>query len=100
MRADVLRHLLEEIEFDSAGHEIKEHLRQLVRRIASRNGVNCFVKDEQIAFVQHQLAMRTPRAAIRQRLMSGFDISRSQAYRIIEEALQLSQKPPIFGTPK
>lgn len=99
MRPSVLRELLEELQAVLPGEEIKEIARRAALRVAARNGVTCFEWDEQVAFAQHLLrVMKEPRPIIRDRLMSNFGISRTQAYRVIADCLELSQKPGLFGT--
>lgn len=100
MRPDVLRELLEELQAVLPGEEAKEIARRAALRVAARNGVACFEWDEQVAFAQHLLrVVREPRPIIRDRLMAKFGISRTQAYRVITDGLELSQKPGLFGTP-
>jgi hypothetical protein len=45
-----------------------------------------------LAYIRRLLALRVSRPTIRARLMALYSISRSQAYRLIGEALQLSRK--------
>lgn len=68
--------------------------RRLLVEIGTRHGISGLERDEQLDFVRGLLALRVSRPTIRDRLMALYSISRSQAYRLIGEALQLCQKSP------
>lgn len=98
MRPDILHELLSELEQVLPGEDGKRLARQAFLRVANRNGLTCFDRDEQIAFIQHLRMIGERPSAIRARLMTKFGISRSTAYERIAEALQLSGKLPVFRT--
>lgn len=45
------------------------------------------IVDERVTYALHLLEAKTPRPAIRDRLMVRYEISREQAYRLIREAI-------------
>lgn len=65
---------------------------QLLLEIGTRHGIGGLERRKQLVFVRKLLALRVSRPTIRARLMALYGISRSQAYRLIGEALQLSPK--------
>jgi hypothetical protein len=67
---------------------------QLLLEIGTRHGIGGLERDEQLAYVRRLLALRVSRPTIRDRLMALYGISRRQAYRLIDEGLQLCQKRP------
>lgn len=72
----------------------RETFRRLLLEIGTRHGISGLERDEQLAYVRRLLALRVSRPTIRDRLMALYSMSRSQAYRLIGEALQLCQKSP------
>ena len=72
----------------------KEVFRAFVRgvRVAHGDG-DSIEREERQAFAARLLANRVPRAEIRERLISRFEISRSHAYRVIDEALNTKTVP-------
>lgn len=97
MRADILRDLYSMVDACKAEEEAKEEFRNLLLRVAEANGVRPLNKpderEERVAFAHHLLrALREPRATIRDRLMARFQVSRSQAYADICEALEVSSE--------
>lgn len=78
--------------------EVKQTMRELILQTARQNGVASLEQTERVEFARSLLNQREQRAVIRGRLMARFEISKSQAYRDMEAALQLSQKRPINGT--
>ena len=66
----------------------KQVFREFVRGVRVAHGeADTIKREERSAFAAALLANRVPRAEIRDRLMSRFQLSRSHAYRIIDEAL-------------
>lgn len=78
--------------------EVKQTMRELIRKTARENGDSSLERGERVEFARNLLSKREQRTTIRSRLMARFQISKTQAYRDIQEALQLSQKRPINGT--
>jgi hypothetical protein len=76
----------------------KRQFRQLVRAVATGHGFAWAKKEGQIDFARELLVCRVSRATIRDRLIAHFDVSRTEAYRIIDRSLKLSQKWPKNGT--
>lgn len=77
----------------------KQQFRQLVRAIGAAHGFAWMAKKDRVAFARELLDLRVSRPTIRDRLIAAFDVSRPQAYRIIDNALKLSQKQPRNETP-
>lgn len=77
----------------------KREFRQLVRSVGVAHGLGALERGDRVSFAGELLARRVSRPTIRDRLIAVFDVSRTQAYRIIGDALQLSQKQPKNGTP-
>lgn len=72
----------------------KEVLRAYLRGVRMAHGDGSSIeREERQAFATGLLANRVPRSEIRERLISRFDISRSHAYRVIDEALNLKTVP-------
>lgn len=84
------------------GLEVDEGARQafrgLVLAIGTQHGIRGIERMEQLGHVRRLLALRVSRPTIRDRLMARYPISRRQAYRLIDDALQLCQKRPGIGT--
>jgi hypothetical protein len=72
--------------------------RGLVVAIGMQHGVKGIERIEQLAYVRRLLALRVSRPTIRDRVTARYPVSRRQAYRLIDEALQLCQKRPEIGT--
>ena len=53
-------------------------------------------REERVQFASNQLASRTPRAEICRQLCDRFGVGKSQAYRDITDALNLSQRMGNF----
>ena len=66
----------------------KQRFREFVRgvRVAHGDGVG-IEREDRTAFATSLLGARVPRSEIRDRLISRYDLSRRQAYRVIAEAL-------------
>jgi hypothetical protein len=70
----------------------KRQVRSLVRAIGAAHGISCIDRSARTKFAVELLSARVSRTTIRDRIISTFNVSRPQAYRIISNALQLSQK--------
>lgn len=90
--------ILEGVEAIDVDARAKAAFRQLVAAIGATHGIGGIEKAARIAFAKELLALQVSRATIRDRLIAHFDVSRPQAYRIIDAALQVSQKPVNFET--
>jgi hypothetical protein len=65
----------------------KEQFKRMVRHLGAEHGVGGMAHAEQIDYARRLLLARTSRATIRDRLMALFEISRSQAYNVIQAAI-------------
>jgi hypothetical protein len=75
---------LEGLAIDETARQV---VRSLVVEVGTQYGVRGIGRDEQLAYIRRLLALRVSRSTIRDRLMALYDVSRSQAYRLIDEAL-------------
>ena len=76
----------------------KREFSNLVRGIGAAHGCAQIARLDRTMFARELLMRRVSRATIRDRLIATFGISRAHAYRIIDGALQLSQKPAEIET--
>jgi len=70
--------------------EAKRQFEELIKRRAALDGVTSFDRQERVQFARRLLDLREPRDVIRDRVMSRYEVGRSQAYQVINQALQLS----------
>jgi hypothetical protein len=73
--------------------------KRLVYEIGAFYGIRGLDYADRIDFARHLLKQKEARATIRDRLMVRYEVSRRQAYRIIDDGLELCQKQPSNGTP-
>lgn len=78
--------------------EIKRQFEELIRRRAALEGVTSLDRQERVQFARHLLDLQEPRPVICQRVMTRYEIGRSQAYKVIDQALQLSGFPRNIRT--
>ena len=76
----------------------RQAFRGLVLTVGAQHGIKGIERIEQLNFVRRLLVLRVSRPTIRDRLTALYPISRRQAYRLIDDALQLCQKRPEIGT--
>jgi len=93
MRKSSYQQLIDGLAGISAPEEMKRQFEELIRRSAALDGVTGLERSERVQFARHLLDLREPRATIRDRLMTRYEIGRTQAYQVIEKALQLSGFP-------
>jgi len=86
-----LMKIIEEVDRLDVHEYERRKFKQRITEICSLHGINGIDRGERVCFARHLLDEREPRKAIRDRLRARFDVSRSQAYRIIVDALTLSQ---------
>lgn len=86
---------LDALDVDEAA---RQAFRGLVVAIGAQHGIKGIERMEQLGYVRRLLALRVSRPTIRDRLTARYPVSRRQAYRLIDEALQLCQKRPEIGT--
>ena len=70
----------------------RQAFRRLLLEVGNRHGISGLEHDEQLTYVRGLLALRVSRPTIRDRLIALYGISKSQAYRLIDEAMRLCQK--------
>ena len=98
MRKSTWQQLIDGLAGIAAPEEAKRQFEELIRRSAALDGVAGLDRQERAQFARHLLDLREPRAAIRDRLMARYNIGRTQAYQVIEQALQLSGFPANIRT--
>jgi hypothetical protein len=92
MRAEIFQQILSELETIPGDEAIKQLFGQAVRKTALANGCDLDrmkEREERVAYARQLRGLGDDRPTIRDRLMARFEISRSQAYDDIAEALQL-----------
>ncbi|MDO8310363.1 MAG: hypothetical protein Q7T25_00340 [Sideroxyarcus sp.] len=87
MRAEVLKDLLAKLEECNASPEAKAEFRKMVLSVGTMHSVGSFEQVQRVDFARRLLGTGEPRAIVRTRLMSHFEVSESQAYRDIAAAL-------------
>jgi hypothetical protein len=95
MRKSTWLHLIDGLASISMPDEFKRQFEELLRTTAALDGVSAIDRTARLKFARQLLDQREPRAAIRKRLMVRYGIGRSQAYKIITEALQPGCPPSI-----
>lgn len=98
MRSAPFLEIIDRLEGLDVDDGARRAFRRLLVEIGTRHGISGLEREEQLAFIRRLIALRVSRSTIRARLMALYGISRSQAYRLIGEVLQLSQKSPCIGT--
>lgn len=78
--------------------EAKRQFEELIKRRAALDGVTSFDRQERVQFARHLLDLKAPREEIRDRVMARYEVRRSQAYQVINQALQLSGFPKNIRT--
>lgn len=92
MRKGDYQQLLDGLAGIAASDEARRQFEDLIRQGAARSGVALPERPARVQLARQLLDARTPRAAIRERLMGRFEVSESQAYRDISEALETLPK--------
>jgi hypothetical protein len=98
MHSVAIREIIDGVDALDLDAAAKQQFRQLVCAIGAAHGFAWVKRDERTAFARELLARKVSRATVRDRLMAHFSISKTQAYRVIEQALQLSHFSANFGT--
>jgi hypothetical protein len=86
----VIQEIMEGVNAMDVDPAAKQKFLQLVGAIGSAHGFDWIERANRIALARDLLRLRVARPLVRDRLMTLFDISQPQAYRIISHALQLS----------
>ncbi|WP_342616971.1 hypothetical protein [Rhodoferax sp. GW822-FHT02A01] len=89
-----------QIDLMQLDYKLSEKLKRLLRIVWNKHGFAGFDKVDQLEFASNQLNAKKTRTEIRDRLKSNYSVSRTEAYRIITKAKELSQEIPDFGTRK
>jgi hypothetical protein len=87
VRPTALREILEGVECLDADEHAKRQFKRLVCEIGATHGVRGIAHAARVNFARHLLEARISRATIRDRLIARYEVSRSQAYAIISDAL-------------
>jgi hypothetical protein len=92
MRTAAILEIIEGVDSLDADDKSKALFRHLVCMVGVAHGLSRIVRNEQVTFARRLLALRTSRATIRDRLISNYGVSRSQAYNLIGAALSCPEK--------
>jgi len=93
MRKATYQQLLDGLASIAASEDTKRQFEELIRRSAALDGVTGLERSERVQFARRLLDLHQPRTIISKRLMVRYEIGRTQAYKAINEALQLSGFP-------
>ena len=97
MHEIALIELLRMIDDMNIGEEAKGQVKQAVHRVGAQHGAKMLIRQERRDFARRLLDLREDRALICSRIKARFDVSERQAYRDIEQALNLCQNRPSNG---
>jgi hypothetical protein len=86
---------LDGLDVDEAAKRI---FRRLIVKVSATHGITDVDRLDRVAFARRLIDLHVSRATIRDRIIAHYCVSRRQAYRIIDEALQLCQKRRTVGT--
>lgn len=92
MKSTALHEILAGLERLDADKQAKLQFKRLVMVIGATYGMNGIAHAERVDFARDLLGKRVSRATIRDRLIALFNISRSQAYVVINDALNCPEK--------
>lgn len=87
MKSSVLHEILAGLERLDADEQAKLQFKRLVMLIGTSYGVSSVAHAERVDYARELLRKRVSRTTIRDRLIALFDISRSQAYVVINDAI-------------
>jgi hypothetical protein len=87
MRSSILHEIIERTDALDVPTSAKEQFKRLVRNMGAVHGSIGMAHAEQVDYACRLLRERISRATIRDRLMAHFEISRSQAYNVINDSL-------------
>jgi hypothetical protein len=97
MRAAAIKEIIYQLDGMVGDEATKRKAKEIVRRIASSNGITSADRLDRVGFAIVLLDAKEDRQVIRNRLAAKYSVSLRTAQRVIETALQLRQKPPNFG---
>lgn len=88
MSSPIFQDLCAGIDTLDIDEKAKQQFREFVRGVRLAHGDDVGIqREDRGAFATALLAQRVARSEIRERLMARYQLSRRQAYRVIEEAL-------------
>lgn len=87
MKSSALHEILAGLERLDADEQAKQKFKRLVMLIGASYGVSSVAHAERVEYARELLKKRVSRTTIRDRLIARFKISRSQAYVVINDAL-------------
>lgn len=87
MRSKLITDILAGISHLNMDDSAKREVKDFVRSIGLNYGIRAVDLADRVAYAQKLLAQHVSRATVRDRLMACYEISRRQAYRIIDTAL-------------
>lgn len=98
MRSAPLLDIIDRLDSLDVDERARNAFRRVVLEIGAAHGIKAVERCEQVDYIRRLLALRVSRATIRERIKVRYSISARQAYRVIEEAMKLRQKPQKIGT--
>jgi hypothetical protein len=100
MRSIAIREILDAVDQLDTDEATKRQFKKLVANIGTMHGVSGIARVERVDYARRLLDAKTSRPTVRDRLIARYELSRRQAYRVIEDALQLRQNLTVNGTPE
>lgn len=100
MRAAILHEIIEAAEALDIQPAVIQQFQRMVRRIGAQHCVVGMAHAEQLDFAARLLSAKVSRPTVRERLMAMNGISRSQAYIVINEALDILSRKGNFDWTK
>lgn len=94
MRSEPVLDILDQLAGLDVDDRAKSLFRQLVVDISLAHGIGKVDRAQRVAYARRLLDARVSRATIRDRMMALYAVSRRQAYRLIDEALNCAKNGP------
>jgi hypothetical protein len=88
LRVSAFLQLYKGIDLLNVDEEARACFKKYVSQFASAEGIDGVERDERVAFAKRLRREGVSRTTIKDRLMARYEISKSQAYRVIDKALQ------------
>jgi hypothetical protein len=98
MRVSVLHSIINSVDAIVPDEATRQALKMMIRQTGQAHGYSMADRGERVIYARRLLDLQVSRPTIRDRLIGAFGISRTEAYRAIDQALKLSQSCPGFGT--
>lgn len=96
-RADILQDILAAIDSLDAPSSAREQFRLLVVKTGAAHGIADMARAERVEYARRLIRAGVSRATIRDRLMAVFEVSRSQAYAVMQISLNCPKNELFFG---